>query len=360
MKLIVWMNIPSHHQSQFFDALNNVCTEFKVYYYGKVPVSRSEMGWKSDIKLKNYEAYIKPENLELNLFDLEDYVHILPGYGHPLLIKLRQIFSKNNIKWVHWSEKSRTGFYWYLSFIKKNLHARYINKFALGALAIGSQAESDFINWGVRREKVEILPYSFNSLNYKLPDQEILSFKKNRFAFLFVGALCKRKGVDILLEAFSNSFKGDVQWCLILVGNQKKDINCENIVNKLGIQDQVFFRDVISSNDIMSAYKAADIFVLPSRHDGWGMVVNEAVYCNLPVIVSDAVGASAHLVQSEKNGFIFKSGDPDSLAEQMVKYKNFQIISEHGKYNSEIFSKYSSDSLSKHLVDILKTWMSKK
>ena len=44
----------------------------------------------------------------------------------------------------------------------------------------------------------------------------------------------------------------------------------------------------------------------------------------------------------------------------MVKYKNFQIISEHGKYNSEIFSKYSSDSLSKHLVDILKTWMSKK
>mgnify|MGYP003603817876 FL=1 len=90
------------------------------------------------------------------------------------------------------------------------------------------------------------------------------------------------------------------------------------------------------------------------------MVVNEAVYCNLPVIVSDAVGASEHLVQSEKNGFIFKSGSSDSLAEQMVKYKNFQIISEHGKYNSEIFSKYSSDSLSKHLVDILKTWMGKK
>lgn len=360
MKLIVWMNIPSHHQSQFFDALNKVCSKFKVYYYGKVPASRSEMGWKDDIKLKSYETYIEPESFELNLVDLREYIHILPGYGHPLLIKLRNYFSKNNIKWVHWSEKSRTGIYWYLSFFKKKLHARYINKFALGALAIGNQAESDFINWGVRREKIEILPYSFNSLNYRLPDQKILSFKKNRFAFLFVGALCKRKGVDILLEAFSNSFKGDVQWCLILVGNQKKDINCEDIVNKLGIKDQVFFRDVISSNDIMSAYKAADIFILPSRHDGWGMVVNEAVYCNLPVIVSDAVGASEHLVQSGRNGFVFKSNHVESLAEQMLKYKDAQLIDRHKKSTREIFSKYSSDSLSKHLVDILKTWMSKK
>lgn len=360
MNICIWMNISSHHQSQFFDALNNVCTEFQVYYYGKFPVSRSVMGWKSDIQLKNYEAYIEPENFELNFLDLKDYVHILPGYGHPLLIKLRKDFSKNNIRWVHWSEKSRTGIYWYLSFFKKNLHARYINKFALGALAIGSQAKSDFINWGVKEEKIEILPYSFNSLNFKLPDQEILSFKKNRFAFLFVGALCKRKGVDILLEAFSNKFKGNTQWCLILVGNKSKDFNCEEIVYKLGIQGQVFFRGVISSTDIMCAYSAADVFILPSRHDGWGMVVNEAVYCNLPVIVSDAVGASEHLVQDSENGFVFKSNDPDSLAQKMVKYKDTQLISEHKKHNSEIFSKYSSDSLSQRLIDILESWMSKK
>ncbi|QMT34411.1 glycosyltransferase [Conchiformibius steedae DSM 2580] len=360
MNLVIWMNIPSHHQSQFFDSLNKICSEFKVFYYDKVPSTRSEMGWENDIKFKEYETYIDPADFELNLDDFREYIHILPGYGHPFLVKLRNNFSKNNIKWVHWSEKSRTGIYWYLSFFKKKLHAKYINKFALGAFAIGNQAKCDFINWGVERKKIEILPYSFNNLNYELPDQEILSFKKERVAFLFVGALCKRKGIDILLEAFSNKFKGDNQWCLVLVGNNKKDIDCKDLVNKLGIEDQVLFRGVIPSIKIMSAYKAADIFILPSRHDGWGMVVNEAVYCNLPVIASDAVGSSEHLIKPGINGFVFKANDPDSLAENMIKYKDYQLIDKQKELvlKEKIFSQYSSDSLSKYLIEILNSWIS--
>ncbi len=58
--------------------------------------------------------------------------------------------------------------------------------------------------------------------------------------------------------------------------------------------------------------------------------------------------------------FVFKSNHVESLAEQMLKYKDAQLIDRHKKSTREIFSKYSSDSLSKHLVDILKIWMSKK
>lgn len=360
MNLIVWMNIPSHHQSQFFDALNKICTNFAVHYYGKALSNRSEMGWDSNVQLKSYEKYIDVESYQINLKELKDYIHILPGYGHPLLIKLRQSFSKNNIKWVHWSEKATPGWKWYASYYKKFLHAYYVNNYAFGALAIGNHARNDFIRWGIKPEKIGILPYSFNTMNIFPPDEEILKFKKGRKAFLFVGSLYALKGIDLLLKAFHQEFKDNKDWCMILVGNIKDGSDYQKVINDYHLNDQVLIRGVIPASQITSAYSACDIFVLPSRYDGWGMVVNEAVYCNLPVIASDAVGASEHLVQSEKNGFIFKSGSSDSLAEQMVKYKNFQIISEHGKYNSEIFSKYSSDSLSKHLVDILKTWMSKK
>ena len=360
MNLIVWMNIPSHHQSQFFEALNKVCTNFKVYYYGKVPSNRSEMGWESNIELKNYENYIDSDNYKIDLSDLKDYIHILPGYGHLLLLKLRNEFSKNNIKWVHWSEKATPGWKWYASYYKKFIHAHYVNKYALGALAIGNHAKNDFIGWGIKAEKIEILPYSFNTLNIFPADDDILKFKKSRKSFLFVGSLYSLKGVDLLLKAFYQKFKDNKDWCLILVGNIKDDTDYKKVIDDYGLSDQVLIRGVIPAHQITSAYMACDIFVLPSRYDGWGMVVNEAVYCNLPVIVSDAVGASEHLVHSGKNGFIFKSNDLDSLAEQMVKYKNSQLISEHKKHNSEIFSKYSSDALSQCLIDILESWMNKK
>ena len=65
-------------------------------------------------------------------------------------------------------------------------------------------------------------------------------------------------------------------------------------------------------------FAAADAFVLPSRHDGWGVVVNEALGAGLPIIVSDRVGAR-DLVQHGGNGFITSVGDIDGLAGALLK-----------------------------------------
>lgn len=360
MYICIWMNIPSHHQSQFFDALNEKSDALKVYYYGKVSSNRSQMGWQTDIQLKDYEQYINVEEFQIDLNELKKYVHILPGYGHPLLIKLRNIFSKNNIKWAHWSEKATPGWKWYASYYKKFMHAHYINRYALGALAIGNHAKQDFTRWGVQAKKIEILPYSFNKMNMYAPDPEILKFKKDRKAFLFVGSLYSLKGIDLLIRAFQQEFKDNPHWCLILVGNIKEGENYQNMINEYQLQDQVLIYGVIPAKEITSAYSACDIFILPSRYDGWGMVVNEAVYCNLPIIVSSAVGASQHLVKSGKNGFIFSSENYHSLAQNMAKYKNTQLICEHSQYNAEIFKEYSSESMSNHLINILKTWINQK
>lgn len=357
MRICIWMNIPSHHQSQFFDALNEKVDDLQVYYYGKISLNRSQMGWEKDIQLKDYEKYINPEEFEIDLEQLRNYVHILPGYGHPLLLKLRNIFSKNNIKWVHWSEKATPGWKWYASYCKKFIHALYINHYALGALAIGNHAKHDFIRWGVQTKKIEILPYSFNNMNMYAADSEILKFKKNRKAFLFVGSLYSLKGIDLLIKAFHQEFKNNPNWCLILVGNVKDGEDYQKMINNYQLQDQILIRGVIPAKEITSAYSACDIFVLPSRYDGWGMVVNEAVYCNLPIILSSAVGASQHLVHIGKNGFIFSSENHISLAKYMSKYKNIQLICEHSQYNAEIFKQYSSESMSNHLINILKTWM---
>ena len=67
-------------------------------------------------------------------------------------------------------------------------------------------------------------------------------------------------------------------------------------------------------------FAKADVFVLPSRYDGWGVVVNQAIAAGLPVICSDMVGAGHDLVDEEKNGLKFQAGDAASLAEKMKRF----------------------------------------
>jgi glycosyltransferase involved in cell wall biosynthesis len=65
--------------------------------------------------------------------------------------------------------------------------------------------------------------------------------------------------------------------------------------------------------DIPPIFAAADVFVLPSRHDGWGVVVNEALGAGLPIIASDRTGAAHDLVQHGVNGFVTGAGDVEAL-----------------------------------------------
>lgn len=353
--LIVWMNQPSHHQSQFFKALNNKFEYFKVYYYGTVSQDRQEMGWTTDIVLNDYEEYIDCNNYDLDLEVMKNYIHIIPGYGHPLLLKLRKFFSENGIKWIHWSEKSSQGWKWYISYPRKFLHAYYVNKYALGALAIGEHAKKDFIKWGINEDKIEILSYSFNTMEEIEPDSEIIKFKANRKAFLFVGSLYPLKGIDLLIKAFAEKYNNNPDWCLVLVGNEKNGFNYRQLIASLGIEKQVMFRGVIPAKDIYSAYSASDVFVLPSRYDGWGMVVNEAIYCGLPVIASDAVGASAHLVTPE-NGYIFQSNKFIDLANCMKQYQDDILLKYHSKNSKKVFDLFKSDLFAEKLLKIISGW----
>jgi glycosyltransferase involved in cell wall biosynthesis len=66
-------------------------------------------------------------------------------------------------------------------------------------------------------------------------------------------------------------------------------------------------------------YSAADLLVLASEFEPWGMVVNEAMCCGLPVVVSDKVGAAADLVADGINGFVYPVGDVPALADRVLR-----------------------------------------
>ena len=115
-----------------------------------------------------------------------------------------------------------------------------------------------------------------------------------------------------LLDAFAranipNSY-------LVFAGDGPERSNLERRATELGLADRVRFLGFLNQSQLPPAYCAADLFVLPSLFEPFGLVVNEAMLCGLPVAVSDRVGARFDLVRPDENGYVFPAGDVEALA----------------------------------------------
>ena len=129
--------------------------------------------------------------------------------------------------------------------------------------------------------------------------------RENRvFRFLFVGRIIPVKGIDVLLEAFSNAFK-----------------NLRNVELR-----------IVGDGELLDEFKH-NYTAGNTKFEPWGLVVNEAMAAGLPVIVSDQVGAAWDLVDGHETGFIFKYDDPEDLKNKMLTLYN----------NPELYKRFSSN-----------------
>lgn len=193
----------------------------------------------------------------------------------------------------------------------------------------GTLQKENFVYYGLSEEKNYIMPMSVSenrliAVKDVLPDKDEL--KKNndimgKTAFLFVGRLAPEKHVEILIEAYVEVKRKNPNIALLVVGDGSETEMLKKKVTDSHVTD-VHFMGYVLFPEIVQYYKMADVFVLPSVYEPWGLVVNEAMIMGLPVIVSDKVGCRKDLVIEGKNGFIFK--DKEQLIQCMVKMIHFK------------------------------------
>ena len=131
-------------------------------------------------------------------------------------------------------------------------------------------------------------------------------------AVLFCAKLQPWKRPQDLLRAFAQV--ADLNAYLVFAGEGPLRSALESESRSLGIDGKVRFLGFVNQSGLPEAYTASDIFVLPSEHEPFGVVVNEAMLCECPVIVSDRVGAGFDLVRDAQTGFVFAMGDVTALA----------------------------------------------
>ena len=200
-------------------------------------------------------------------------------------------------------------------------------------LSPGSSSDTYFNKCGVQREKIIRVPHAVdNNWFSKLSIEEYTSISQFKndfkihdgdFVFLFAGKFIEKKNPLLLIDAFSELAKYQQHVRLLLVGNgvlepiiRKKIAELsEDIANRISVLP---FQDQPSMKII---YRLANYFVLSSKGpaETWGLSVNEALTSGTPVIASDKCGCSADLIKEGENGFLFQSGNPESLIDKMNK-----------------------------------------
>jgi glycosyltransferase involved in cell wall biosynthesis len=106
--------------------------------------------------------------------------------------------------------------------------------------------------------------------------------------------------------------------------------------------DNVYFLGFVNQSQLPKVYAVADIFVLPSVDEPWGLIINEVMCAGLPVIASAEIGAVPDLVHDGENGFTFEAGDIDMLQSHLETLCRDRLLRERmGKASREIISQWS-------------------
>ncbi|MGN6296290.1 MAG: glycosyltransferase [Ginsengibacter sp.] len=207
----------------------------------------------------------------------------------------------------------------------KSIFLKWVYSHVDKALFVGTRNKEYYLKYGLRTEQLIFCPHAID--NDRFMEDPINSAKATKWnselnvplrstGFLYAGKLDDNKNVRLLLEAF---VKVPGKNYLIIAGNGA----LENEFKKLYSNNtNIFFLPFQNQQIMPVVYRMADVFVLPSKTETWGLGINEAMACGSAVLVSDSCGAATDLVEEGGNGFTFKSGNREDLIEKMVRFSN--------------------------------------
>jgi glycosyltransferase involved in cell wall biosynthesis len=240
---------------------------------------------------------------------------VLSDYSAPTTqIAMREL-TRRKKKWVFWGESP--GFHqrgWLGSALRSQLQRPIAGATAVAAIGSGAVDVYQRLFPGIR---IFNIPYFCDLARFRTYATGRWTRHKETVDVLFSGQFIERKGVDLLIQAFARISDQVPELHLQLLGTGPLLGDLMNIIPSK-LRERIRFLGFHQTAAIPKLFAAADVFVLPSRHDGWGVVVNEALGAGLPIIVSDRVGAR-DLVENGVNGFITIAGNVDSLASALLK-----------------------------------------
>jgi len=205
--------------------------------------------------------------------------------------------------------------------VKSSVVPRIVRR-AAGVLVTGTLARESMLAHGARPEHVRVFANTIDveewfersgRLALRRPElRERLGLGVDDVAVLSVARLSPEKGLETLVRAVA---EGGGPLVLVLAGSGPERGRLEELARGLGVR--LVLAGDLPHERVIEAYVAADVFALLSEREPWGVVVNEAAACGLPLVLSDRVGAAPDLLRDGENGVLVPAGDVEAAAEAL-------------------------------------------
>lgn len=301
--------------------------------------------FKQDIKnLKSYEAVILYNNCLKNAIILE------------LFCKLKRVPYFINCDGCNDIEESNP--------LKKALKC-FLMRGAAGYFAGGQSAVKYFEYYGANHKRIHL--HNFTSLHQEDINKKLLSdAEKNclkekigmtgKFNVVTVGRHIECKGFDIVLKA-AEKIGESVDFYIIggePSAENKQYKESHNLSN-------VHFVDFLGKDELREYYNAADLFVLMTRGDTWGLVINEAMANGLPVITTKRCVAGVELIKDGENGYIIDVDDTEALVNKVLMLRdNEELCRQMSFANINKMQTNTIDQIAKDHIQVLESFFKKR
>lgn len=363
MKILIFSNLPSPYFVEYLNELGKYADVIAVFERKKA--SDRDKSW-GIVNAKNFKYFflkgLKIGNEASLSFGAKKYIKLYKDriiiFGDPTtptgILGIR--FCKKHK--ISYCVQSEGGFARVGNDFKTKLKKYLFSNCSL--YLTGMKPSTDyFYSYGAPIEKIK--QYPFSSLSEKdLIKKPVSIEEKEKLKkelgincskmILYVGSMIYRKGVDLLLNSFKE-LSGDV--CLYCIGGEStkelsKIIKDNNIKN-------AFFIAHSNLNVLKKYYRAADLFVLPTRYDTWGLVVNEAMAYGLPVVTTKNCVAGLQLIEDGKNGYLVESESLDGLTNAIQKCLDMSNALKMPVNNIEKIKNYTFENMGFTIFNHLKT-----
>lgn len=309
--LVFWQGAFSIHQSALLRNVAASCGVNVTLVVWQELMARSlEKGW-SRPDYGRTRIILRPTQeaqSELLSADPSTTVHIFPGTrGHSITWNaLCQCLSSEGYIGIQSEAYRRSGIKGFLRLLRGKYDALRLRERINLVLGIGSMSVDWYERCGYPNERIFPFAYFVEAPSFHISQPTGEELSNQCFDLVFVGHDLFRKGLDILLRALHGI--GNPNWQLHIVDNQDKRKGFAELSAELGLSDSVHFYGALPNPGVIDLISKCDLLVLPSRWDGWGAVVNEALMCGVPVVCSDRCGA-ADLLDGGERGEVVTSGD---------------------------------------------------
>ena len=358
MKRVLYVtNLPAPYKIDYFECMSR-SLELTVIYERKLASNRDQK-WKNDVERSFSEIYLDGFELGnesslsvgvLNYLNKKYDLIILNGYSSPTMIIAIEFMRIRGIKFVISCDgmlpahESRLKYY----------YKKHLIQSAAYYLSSGDITSRCLVDYGVNVEHIFRYPFSSVKNNEVLNTNVNKEEYKKKLGFLsekiilFVGQFIHRKGIDLLMQAYDNiRNQCDTSIELVLIGGEAEQVNSQ-------IHEGITIIPFKTKKELNDYYLAADVFVLPTREDIWGLVVNEAFAFGLPVVTSDHCGAGTEMIKQGINGFIFQSEDVQELEIALKKALALKCFDQ----SIQTAKNYTIERMAERTIDMIRAILS--